>query len=103
MRTTSSPSSRRTGSPSPEINYPFNGRQLDAFFPEYGVIVELDGWHFHKHREAFEHDRGRDADHLDHGLVTVRLTKTRFRDAPDHEAARLKRILRRAGWQAQTE
>ncbi|MGH2892158.1 MAG: hypothetical protein ACRDPM_02655, partial [Solirubrobacteraceae bacterium] len=88
------------GLPTPEINFPFNGRQLDAFWPRYGVIVELDGWEFHKHKEAFEEDRERDTDHLDHGLSTVRITKHRFTHTPDHEAARLIRILRRAGWQA---
>jgi very-short-patch-repair endonuclease len=75
------------------VNFPFNGRRLDAFFPEHGVIVECDGWEFHKSREAFEEDRERDADHLDNGLITVRLTKTRFDASPDREAARLKRIL----------
>lgn len=81
------------GLPRPEVNFPFNGRRLDAFFPEHGVIVECDGWEFHKSREAFEEDRERDADHLDNGLITVRLTKTRFDAMPDREAARLKRIL----------
>lgn len=81
--------------PKPEINFPFNGRKLDVFFPEHGVIVELDGWDFHKNREAFEDDRERDADHLDHGLSTLRITKPRFDGTPDHEAARLLRILSR--------
>jgi hypothetical protein len=78
------------GLPRPEINFPFNGRKLDAYFPDHGLIVETDGWEFHKDREAFEQDRERDTDHLDHGLPTVRITET-----PDHEAARLHRILRR--------
>jgi hypothetical protein len=82
--------------PTPLINFPFNGRKLDAFWPEHGVIVECDGWDFHKDRDAFEDDRERDADHLDHGLSTVRITKPRFDRSPDREAARLKRILRRA-------
>jgi hypothetical protein len=79
--------------PTPEINFPFNGRHLDAFFPDHGVIVELDGWDYHKHQDAFENDRERDADHLDHGLSTIRITKQRFDATPDHEAARLLRIL----------
>ena len=81
------------GLPRPEINFPFNGRKLDAFWPEHGVIVECDGWEFHKDREMFEDDRERDADHLDHGLITVRITKRRLTAMPDREAARLKRIL----------
>jgi hypothetical protein len=81
------------GLPTPEVNFPFNGRQLDAFFPEHGVIVELDGWDFHNDRHAFENDRERDADHLAHGLVTVRITKPRFAANPDREATRLQQVL----------
>jgi hypothetical protein len=81
------------GLPKPEINFPFNGRKLDAFFPEHGLIVELDGWDYHNNRDAFENDRERDADHLDHGLITIRITKARLERAPDDEAARLLRIL----------
>jgi hypothetical protein len=91
----------RYGLPTPEIGFPFNGRRLDAFFPEHGVIVECDGWDFHKDKQAFEDDRERDADHLDHGLVTVRLTRERFTRQPDDEAGRLKRILRQRGWRAE--
>lgn len=83
------------GLPRPEINFPYNGRRLDAFWPEYGLIVECDGWEFHRQQQAFEDDRERDADHLDHGLSTVRITKARLEQAPGYEAARLKRILRR--------
>jgi hypothetical protein len=81
------------GLPRPEINFPFNGRKLDAFWPEHGVIVECDGWDFHKDRDRFEDDRERDADHLDHGLITVRITKRRLKATPDRETARLQRIL----------
>jgi len=89
----------RYGLPKPEFNFPFNGRKLDVLFPEYGVIVELDGWRSHRQREAFEDDRERDADHLDHALVTIRITKRRFDRQPAYEATRLKRILRSHGWQ----
>ena len=87
------------GLPTPLYNHPYNGRRLDVCFAQYGVIVELDGWDYHKDRDSFEDDRERDADHLDHDLVTVRITRPRFAGQPDHEAARLIRILRKAGWQ----
>jgi hypothetical protein len=85
----------RYGLPRPEINFPFNGRKLDAYFPDHGLIVETDGWGFHQDRQAFEDDRERDTDHLDHGLTTARITRKRLKETPDHEAARLHRILRR--------
>jgi hypothetical protein len=83
--------------PRPEVNFPFHGRVLDVFFPEHGLIVELDGWKFHKDRHAFENDRERDADHLEQGLHTLRITRERFDQAPDREAARLQRILSELG------
>lgn len=83
----------RYGLPRPLTNVMVNGRGVDAYFPDHKVIVELDGWDFHKDREAFEDDRERDAENLKHGLVTVRITRERFEGAPDREAARLQEIL----------
>ena len=81
------------GLPEPEINFPFKGRRLDAFFPEYNLIVELDGWDFHKDQEAFRDDRERDTENLRHGLVTVRITRDRLLETAGHEAARLVEIM----------
>ncbi len=81
--------------PIPQINVKVNGREVDAFFPEANLIVELDGWDTHQHRDAFEDDRDRDAEHLDHGFTTIRITKQRLMTKPDYEAARLLRILNR--------
>lgn len=83
----------RYGLPTPEINVDLNGREVDVLFPEHKVIVEVDGWDFHKDRDAFEDDRERDAEHLRLGFLTVRITKQRFAGAPDREAARLQEIL----------
>jgi hypothetical protein len=84
---------QKYGLPTPQINVQVNGRQVDAFFPEHRLIVECDGWEFHKDRDAFEDDRERDAEHLKHGIRTVRITKRRLTQTPDREAARLKEIL----------
>ena len=93
MRTTSSRLSQRYGLPTPHINVHVNGREVDAYFPEHNLIVELDGWEFHKDREAFESDRERDAENLRHGLKTLRITKQRMTQTPDREAGRLQEIL----------
>jgi hypothetical protein len=81
------------GLPTPLINHPLNGDEVDAYFPDHNLIVELDGWDFHKDRHAFETDRERDAHHLAHGTPTVRITKDRLKHTPDREAARLEAIL----------
>jgi hypothetical protein len=84
------------GLPTPLINTKVNGYEVDAFFPEHGVIIELDGRHFHTDPEAFEDDRERDAENLKHGLRTVRITTTRLTETPDDEADRLLKILEQA-------
>jgi hypothetical protein len=85
----------RYGLPTPQINVQVNGREVDAFFPEHHLIVELDGWDTHQSRTAFEDDRERDAQNLAHGHSTIRITRRRLSTQPDAEAARLWRILRR--------
>lgn len=85
----------RFGLPRPDINV-FVGRHLvDALFAEQRVIVELDGYEFHRGRDSFERDRDRDADTLAAGLQTVRVTWKRLRYAPRKEATRLAAILNR--------
>ena len=85
------------GLPVPQINVKLNGREVDVLFPDHKLIVELDGWGFHNDRHAFETDRERDAENLRLGYRTVRITRERFTQAPDREAARLHEILRARG------
>jgi very-short-patch-repair endonuclease len=90
---------RRYGLPRPEMNARVAGYEVDALFREERVIVELDGYHFHSSRAAFERERDRDANTLAAGFETVRATWKRLRGAPAREADRLHRILetRRGG------
>ncbi|MDQ6836025.1 MAG: hypothetical protein M3016_07535 [Actinomycetota bacterium] len=81
------------GLPVPLINTRVAGHEVDALFPRERVIVELDGWEFHRGRHAFESDRDRDADTLAAGLVTVRITWGRMIGRPGPEARRLHTIL----------
>ncbi|MFL5860866.1 MAG: type IV toxin-antitoxin system AbiEi family antitoxin domain-containing protein [Solirubrobacteraceae bacterium] len=84
----------RYGLPVPQINVKLNGREVDVLFPDHKLIVELDGWGYHKDRHAFESDRERDAENLRLGHRTIRITEERFTQTPDREAARLHEILR---------
>ena len=83
------------GLPAPLLNVPVCGREADAYFPVERVVVECDGWLFHRDRATFESDRDRDADRLAADIVTVRVTKRRLRMTPDREARRLRQILAR--------
>jgi very-short-patch-repair endonuclease len=72
-----------------------HGYEVDALFAEQRLVVELDGWEFHRGHVAFDDDRDRDADLLDFGFETIRITWERLHETPEREAARLYRILAR--------
>jgi hypothetical protein len=84
---------RTFGLPTPLINVRFAGHEVDALFPTERLIVELDGWDFHRDRHSFEGDRDRDADTLAAGAATIRITWERLIETPRREADRLLTIL----------
>jgi very-short-patch-repair endonuclease len=86
---------RRFGLPKAVTLATVHGYEVDALFVAQRLVVELDGWEFHADRVAFASDRDRDADLLDFGYETVRITWERLHETPVREAARLKRILAR--------
>jgi very-short-patch-repair endonuclease len=84
---------RRYELPEARFNVRVNGREVDVYFPEERLIVELDGYEVHRGRAAFENDRDRDADMLVNGMPTVRITRRRIRSTQATEAERLRSIL----------
>jgi very-short-patch-repair endonuclease len=72
--------------PRPQFNVTVHGYEVDAYWPEHRLVVELDSWTHHGTRAAFERDRKRDADLHAAGITTVRFT---------HE-----QVTRREGWAA---
>jgi hypothetical protein len=87
------PFCRQYNLPTPQINILLHGHEVDAYFKEAKLVAELDGWPFHNDRQAFEHDRERDATMLLHGIATIRITRRRLRSHPAREAARLRAII----------
>ncbi|HWE14035.1 MAG TPA: type IV toxin-antitoxin system AbiEi family antitoxin domain-containing protein [Solirubrobacteraceae bacterium] len=83
----------RQNLPRPQINIPVAGHTVDALFEPQRLIVELDGWEFHRDRQTFESDRDRDADTLAAGYRTLRITWDRLHQHPGAEAQRLRQIL----------
>jgi hypothetical protein len=79
--------------PEPVINAIVFGFEVDAWFPAERLVVELDGWEFHRSRSSFESDRDRDATLLAYGAPSVRVTRRRVKNAPLREAKRLHMIL----------
>lgn len=60
--------------PEPQANARVAGFEVDFLWPEEKVIVEVDGFAFHGHRAAFEHDRQRDMVMRDAGYQVIRVT-----------------------------
>lgn len=83
---------RAAGLPEPQLNVPMHGFLLDAYFPQYRLVVEVDGWKFHRTRRSFESDRRRDTVLAVAGLQTVRLTRERLKGEPVAVAEDLIRI-----------
>jgi very-short-patch-repair endonuclease len=83
--------------PLPEVNRRVAGHEVDVLWRAQRLIVELDGYAFHRDRRAFEHDRDRDADVLAAGYSVIRITWQRLTQRPDREARRLRGLLSAAG------
>lgn len=73
---------REAGLPVPLTNRQLHGFQVDAVWPDHKLVVEVDGWPFHRDRDAFENDRARDATLVAHGYRVIRFTARQLRDQP---------------------
>jgi very-short-patch-repair endonuclease len=60
--------------PRPITNTVVHGFEVDAYWPDRRLAVELDSWEHHGTRAAFERDRERDAELHAHGIATLRFT-----------------------------
>jgi very-short-patch-repair endonuclease len=64
----------RYGFPRPVMNTHVCGFEVDAYWPDLNLVVELDSWRHHGTRAAFERDRERDAELHARGIATLRFT-----------------------------
>jgi very-short-patch-repair endonuclease len=81
---------RQSGLPLPATNVLVEGFLVDAFWPRHGLIVEVDGYEFHRTRQAFERDRERDAVLTLAGYRVLRVTYRRLL----HESAAVANTIR---------
>jgi very-short-patch-repair endonuclease len=73
---------RAAGLPEPQTNVIVDGELVDVFWPERNLIVEIDGWQYHRTRRSFEDDRRKDAKHTLAARRTLRVTGTRIEHEP---------------------
>ena len=69
------------------------GLEVDALWPDERLIVELDGYAYHRTRSAFERDRARDATLQLAGYRVLRITARRLGRDPDTVAAAVRALL----------
>jgi very-short-patch-repair endonuclease len=60
--------------PEPRRNIVIHGYEVDLYWPERELVVEVDSYAFHGNRRAFEQDRRKQAELIDRGLEVLRFT-----------------------------
>jgi very-short-patch-repair endonuclease len=80
---------RKGGVPRPRTNAVVTGLEVDFFWPGRSLVVEVDGFAFHAHRDAFENDRRRDRILAGEGLTVIRVTWRQLQNEPEKVLARL--------------
>lgn len=79
--------------PLPSTNVSLLGSEVDAFWPDARLVVELDGFAYHHHRTAFERDRARDTALQAAGYRVLRLTHCRLEEDPATVAGQIRGLL----------
>lgn len=83
----------RHGLPAPEVNVRVGSHLVDFLWREPRLIVETDGYRYHRGRAAFEDDRARDLELKALGYETIRLSQRQVLDEPDRVATVLAETL----------
>ncbi|HEY0279888.1 MAG TPA: type IV toxin-antitoxin system AbiEi family antitoxin domain-containing protein [Solirubrobacterales bacterium] len=79
----------------PVVNNFVEGHELDFFWEQERLVVELDSWEHHRGRRSFEEDRKRQEELSMAGIETIRITGTRLRREPRKVARRISQHLDR--------
>lgn len=85
---------RAANLPPPETQAQVNGYRVDFYWPELGLVVEADGWRYH--RTSFDQvvDHRRDQVHAAAGLTTLRFAEDQIRYSSDEVAEKLTAVIR---------
>ena len=79
--------------PIPEFEARWEGFEVDAFYPDHRLIIELDGYRDHSQPDRFEADRERDARAIELQFDTLRITWKRLKRRPTPLARQFRAIL----------
>jgi hypothetical protein len=78
------------GLPRPRVNAWIAGLEVDFLFAQQRLVVETDGWRYHRTREHFERDRHRDATLIRAGYRVLRFTHRQLSAEPTTALATLR-------------
>lgn len=86
---------RAAGLPVPETQAIVNGYRVDFYWPKLGLVVETDGWRYHRTPGEQASDHRRDQAHVGSGLTTVRFGEEQIRHGPDEVRRALASVIGR--------
>jgi Transcriptional regulator, AbiEi antitoxin/Protein of unknown function (DUF559) len=86
---------RAVGLPPPETQAWVNGYRVDFYWPGLGLVVETDGWRYHRTPSQQATDNRRDHAHARDGLTTLRVAESQIRDEPQRVKATLSAVAAR--------
>jgi len=86
---------RSAGLPEPETQAWVNGYRVDFFWPHIALVVEADGWCYHRTPAQQTTDRRRDQAHTVAGLTTLRFSEAQIRHRPDEVRRTLAAVAKR--------
>jgi putative AbiEi antitoxin of type IV toxin-antitoxin system len=81
------------GLPLPATNYVVGAHEVDAYWSEARLAVELDTFGTHGTHVSFESDRERDAELAEAGIATIRITEGRLEADPAGVVRQLATLL----------
>ncbi|MDQ6746450.1 MAG: type IV toxin-antitoxin system AbiEi family antitoxin domain-containing protein [Actinomycetota bacterium] len=84
---------RQAGLPEPQCNVLVEGELVDCFWAQGPLVVELDGYAFHRTRRTFEADRRRDTKLQLAGIPVLRFTQPRVKHEPHQVLSVVSRML----------
>ncbi len=84
---------RRHRLPAPEVNVRIGPYLIDFLWRERRLIVETDGYGYHRGRRAFRDDRARDLELRSLGFEVIRLSEEQVDKEPERVAEVLRGVL----------
>ncbi len=86
---------RAANLPLPQTQALVNGYRVDFYWPNLGLVVETDGWRYHRTAGEQTSDHRRDQAHTTSGLTTVRFAESQIRYEPDQVRRTLTAVVAR--------